>query len=54
MIAKYYRDRDGNEPVRERIDSLPEATQLLLHRQIDRLNGLTKEQPNLAFPSVRK
>jgi len=37
-IAKYYRDRQGAQPVKEFIDMLPPAHQELIDRKIDRLN----------------
>lgn len=48
--AVYYRDRDGHEPVREFVDSLPEEEQAAIDNQIDRLNLLSDELPHLPFP----
>jgi phage-related protein len=38
-IAKYYRNRQGNEPVLDYINGLPPEQQEFIDRQIDRLNA---------------
>ena len=40
LTAIFYRDEEGNEPVRQFIASLPRAEQDALDAQIDRLNDL--------------
>jgi phage-related protein len=51
MQAVYYRDSDGNEPVDDFIDQLqPEAAQVAIDNQIDRLNILRTSDPPLPFP----
>jgi phage-related protein len=48
--AVYYRDRHGEEPVRQFVDGLDEDTQAAIENQIDRLNLLSDEVPHLPFP----
>lgn len=48
--AVYFRDRDGDEPVRAFVDELAEDEQAALENQIDRLNLLSDEVPHLPFP----
>ena len=48
--AVYYRAADGSEPVDEFIDKLAVKRQVVLDNQIDRLNMLTPERPDLPFP----
>ena len=48
--AVYYRDRNGNEPVRQFVDALDEEPQAAIENQIDRLNLLSDEVPHLPFP----
>ena len=50
LRAAYYRARDGSQPVKDFIDALPPKVAATLDNQIDRLNGLTPEQPHLPFP----
>jgi phage-related protein len=50
LIAKFYRDPDGIEPVNEFIKGQTIAAQLALDRQIDRINSLDDAHPHLAFP----
>jgi phage-related protein len=38
-IVKYYRDRQGTQPVKEFINALPHEHQELIDRKIDRLNA---------------
>jgi len=48
--AVYYREHDGNEPVRAFLDDLDEEVHAVLAQQIDRLNLLSDEVPHLPFP----
>lgn len=48
--AVYYRERDGNEPVRAYLDDLNDEVAAVLAQQIDRLNLLSDEVPHLPFP----
>jgi phage-related protein len=48
--AVYYRDPDGNEPVRGFLDALPDDEHAALANQIDRLNLLSDDLPQLPFP----
>jgi phage-related protein len=51
LVAKYYRLADGTMPVREFIDELPEAQQVLIENFIDRINTLcTVQNPHLPAP----
>ena len=48
--AVYYREADGNEPVRDFLDELDDEVGAVLGQQIDRLNMLSDEIPHLPFP----
>ena len=48
--AVYYRDPDGDEPVRELLAGLDDEVRAVLANQIDRLNLLSDELPHLPFP----
>jgi hypothetical protein len=48
--AVYYRAPDGNEPVRELLQSLDKKRRVSLRNQIARLNLLSDEVPHLPFP----
>jgi phage-related protein len=48
--AVYYRAPDGNEPVREFLQSLDKKRRVSLRNQIARLNLLSDETPHLPFP----
>jgi phage-related protein len=48
--AVYYRAPDGSEPVDDFIDQLSVKRQVVLDKQIDRLNMLTPGRPHLPFP----
>ena len=48
--AIYYRQLDGNEPVRAYLDDLDDEVAAVLAQQIDRLNLLSDEVPHLPFP----
>lgn len=48
--AKFYRDRNGREPVDDFIDALPAAHAVAVDNKIDLLNGLPDDAPPLAFP----
>lgn len=48
--AVYYRDTNGEEPVRQFVDALDEEAQAAIENQIDRLNLLSDEVPHLPFP----
>ncbi len=50
LVAKFYRDVDGSEPVDEFIENLQVAHQLAIDRQIDRINSLDEANPHLAYP----
>jgi phage-related protein len=50
LIAKFYRAKDGTEPVNDFIESKKPAIQLAIDRQIDRINSLDDTHPHLAFP----
>lgn len=50
--AIYYRDRHGSQPVEEFIDGLPPRHQAVVDLAIDRLNGLSSNEPPLAFPAT--
>ncbi len=50
LQAVYYRAPDGREPVREFVDALEPRRRAVLLHQLDRLNGLSDEQPHLPFP----
>jgi phage-related protein len=50
LIAKFYRSRDGSEPVNEFIEKQKPEAQLAIDRQIDRVNVLDEQHPHLAFP----
>jgi phage-related protein len=50
MQAVYYRTSDGQEPVRDFIDGLSPARQVVLGNQIGLLNMLRVNDPPLAFP----
>jgi phage-related protein len=50
MQAVYYQAADGTEPVREFIDALAPARQVVLGNQISLLNMLGPNDPPLAFP----
>lgn len=46
----YYRDPNGEEPVRRFVDALEDEAQAAIDNQIDRLNLLSDEIPHLPFP----
>ena len=46
-IAKYYRDRQGAEPVKAFIDSLPSDDKEIIDRKIDRLNTSDAKRINI-------
>jgi phage-related protein len=48
--AVYYRAPDGNEPVRDFLESLDEDSQAAIEHQIGRLNLLSDTTPHLPFP----
>ena len=48
--AVYYRAPDGNEPVREFLESLDKRRRVSLRNQIARVNLLSDEVPHLPFP----
>ena len=48
--AVYYRAPDGNEPVRELLQSLDKKRRASLRNQIARVNLLSDEVPHLPFP----
>jgi len=48
--AVYYRAPDGNEPVREFLQSLDKKRRASLRNQIARMNLLSDEIPHLPFP----
>jgi phage-related protein len=48
--AVYYRAPDGSEPVNDFIDRLSIKRQVVLDKQISRLNMLTPDDPHLPFP----
>jgi len=48
--AVYYRAPDGSEPVDRFIDRLSVKRQVVLDKQIARLNMLTPSNPHLPFP----
>jgi phage-related protein len=50
LIAKFYRDHDGSQPVDDFIAKQKVAVQLAIDRQIDRINLLDETTPHLAFP----
>lgn len=50
LIAKFYREPDGTQPVDEYIEQQPPAAKLALDRQIERVNLLDESNPHLAFP----
>jgi phage-related protein len=50
LVAKFYRDRTGAQPVDEYIAVLPPAHRLALDRQIERLNALDEAHPHLCHP----
>jgi phage-related protein len=50
LQAVYYRTRDGNEPVREFVESLDKKRRVSLRNQIARLNLLSEQIPHLPFP----
>ncbi len=50
LHAVYYRQPDGNEPVRAYLDNLDDEVAAVLAQQIDRLNLLSDEVPHLPFP----
>ena len=50
MQAVYYRNRDGEQPVDEFIDSLAPRHAAVVDNQIDRLNMLKPSDPPLPFP----
>ena len=50
LQAVYYRAPDGNEPVREFLQSLDKKRRVSLRNQIARLNLLSDETPHLPFP----
>jgi phage-related protein len=50
LMAKFFRNRAGTQPVDQFIEGLPPAHQLALDRQIARLNALDETVPNLAHP----
>lgn len=48
--AVYYRESNGNEPVRAFLDDLEDEVHAVVAQQIDRLNLLSDEVPHLPFP----
>jgi phage-related protein len=50
LHAVYYRAADGVEPVREFVEALDPRRRAVVLHQLDRLNGLSDEEPHLAFP----
>lgn len=50
MQAVYYRDPDGNEPVKEFLDQLPLEPQQAILATIALLNQLGSDDPPLPFP----
>jgi phage-related protein len=50
--AIYYRDSRSRQPVEEFIDGLPVKHQVAVDLAIDRLNGLSPNEPPLAFPAT--
>jgi phage-related protein len=50
LIVKFYRASDGTEPVNDFIERQKHTVQLAIDRQIDRINALDEEHPDLAFP----
>lgn len=49
--AIYYRDSRRRQPVEQFIDGLPVKHQVAVDLAIDRLNGLSPNEPPLAFPA---
>jgi phage-related protein len=55
LVAKYYRLPNGVEPVRDFIDELLEAEQVLIENFINRINALcTVKSPHLPEPQSRQ
>ncbi len=50
MQAVFYRDPDGNEPVLEVLDSLPDRKRAVIENQLDRLNTQEPDEPPLPQP----
>ena len=50
MRAVYYRDSDGNEPVREYLQALPPTVREEIVASIKMLNRLGPDDPPLPFP----
>jgi len=50
LIARFYRQSDGVEPVNVFIERQKAVVQLAIDRQIDRVNALDEKTPHLAFP----
>lgn len=50
LVAKFYRSRDGMEPVDAFIEQLPIPHRVALDRQIDRVNSLDELTPHLTYP----
>ncbi len=50
LVAKYYRQPDGKEPVDDFIEQQKTPVRLAIDRQIDRINSLDEDHPHLAFP----
>ena len=50
MQAVYYRDSDGNEPVLDFLDTLPDRKRVVIDNQLERLNTLEPNEPPLPEP----
>jgi len=50
LIAKYYRTREGAEPVDDFINALPVPERASVAFAIELLNELSNERPHLPFP----
>ena len=50
MQAVFYRDPDGNEPVLDVLNSLPDRKRAVIENQLDRLNMQEPDEPPLPQP----
>jgi hypothetical protein len=50
LISKFYRTKNGREPVKEFVIAQESALRLAITRQIELFNALDEEHPHLAFP----
>jgi phage-related protein len=50
LMARYYRARNGREPVEDFVRKLTPTEQIAIYHQVDRINYLDEEHPHLAFP----